>query len=143
MDAGGYASGETVTITVEADERYVLDEVIIDGVTYSCGGSSTFSRAVTITDHDIEVEVTGHRVLFYVFHGDDCSVSPGSGPAGTTIYVTVPPRSNAACMGITVYNLEEDSSSFISEATEDSDGALHFSFILPEADVEVSAAWIT
>ncbi len=140
--AGPLPSGSTFTVTVTADSDYVLDSVTVDGSTdTSCAGQSSFSGTYTMGDHDVHISATCHQV-FHVYPYDGAQASPSSGPAGTTIYVTVPPDSHAMYAGAYIVNRADSSEFDITGETTDEDGTVHFSFTLPEGDVEIHIIWV-
>ena len=140
---GPLPSGSTFTVTVTAASDYVLDSVTVDGITDpSCAGQSSFSRTYTMGDHDVYISATGHQVIFHVYSYEGAQASPTSGPKNTTINVTVPPDSNAMYGGAYVTNLADGTEFDITGATTDDDGTVHFSFTLPEGDVEIHISWL-
>ena len=114
----------------------------VDGSTdTSCAGQSSFSDTYTMGNHDVHISATCHQV-FHVHPYDGAQASPSSGPAGTTIYVTVPPDSHAMYAGAYIVNRADSSEFDITGETTDEDGTVHFSFTLPEGDVEIHIIWV-
>ena len=137
-----YEAGETINITVTAGDDYVLDSLSLNSAGYACGGLTSYAVEYTFGSEDLWIQVTSRKVIFHVYSYEGAEASPASGPAGTTIYVTVPPDSNAMYVGAYVTNLADGSEFSITGETKDEDGTVHFSFTLPEGDVDIYINWM-
>ena len=137
-----YEAGETINITVTAGDDYVLDSLSLNSAGYACGGLTSYAVEYTFGSEDLWIQVTSRKVIFHVYSYEGAEADPTYGEAGTTIYVTVPPDSNAMYVGAYVTNLADGSEFGITDVTKDEDGTVHFSFTLPEGDVEIHISWL-